>query len=312
MVGRRPAGRRRGTSGGSRSRRGGPRRRPGGVCRPGSRPRADRLFAIAQRILRDVDRAEDAVQDALVIAWRDLRALRDPDRFDAWLRQLLINVCIARQAGNGVACATSGCCRSTPPDPGRKPHDRRPGPARTRVPAPASRAAGHAHAAPLRGLGDGGDRRDASAIPPGTVRSRLHNAHRAMRASLEADARAPAYWEVERHDADRDIERLLERLARRRPLRGARTMSSIESSTRAPPAPAARVAPPVEGAPHDAHRQADRSPWPPWSSSLPSPDSPCSAGPDGVIGGVAVPTASPTPVANALAAAVARRAPRRR
>ena len=60
------------------------------------RVRSDRLFAIAQRILRDIDRAEDALQDALVIAWRDLRGLRDPDRFDAWLQRLLINVCIAQ------------------------------------------------------------------------------------------------------------------------------------------------------------------------------------------------------------------------
>jgi RNA polymerase sigma-70 factor (ECF subfamily) len=48
------------------------------------RSSGDRLFAIAQRILRDVDRAEDALQDALVIAWRDLPGLRDPDRFDGW------------------------------------------------------------------------------------------------------------------------------------------------------------------------------------------------------------------------------------
>jgi DNA-directed RNA polymerase specialized sigma24 family protein len=46
------------------------------------RARSNRLFAIAQRILRDIDRAEDALQDALVIAWRDLRGVRDPDRFD--------------------------------------------------------------------------------------------------------------------------------------------------------------------------------------------------------------------------------------
>jgi len=39
------------------------------------RPRSDRLFGIVQRILRDVDRAEDALQDAMVIAWRDLRGL---------------------------------------------------------------------------------------------------------------------------------------------------------------------------------------------------------------------------------------------
>src|SRR3954469_22887988 len=56
--------------------------------------RSNRLFATAHRILRDIDRAEDALQDALVIAWRDLRGLRDPDRFDAWLRRLLVNVCI--------------------------------------------------------------------------------------------------------------------------------------------------------------------------------------------------------------------------
>src|SRR6185295_18723506 len=58
------------------------------------RSRGDRLFALAQRILRDVDRAEDALQDALVMAWRDLPDLRDPDRFDPWVQRLLTRVCI--------------------------------------------------------------------------------------------------------------------------------------------------------------------------------------------------------------------------
>src|SRR5262245_10551779 len=53
-----------------------------------------RLYAIARRILRDGYAAEDAVQDALVRAWRDLRALRDPDRFDAWLHRLLVRACL--------------------------------------------------------------------------------------------------------------------------------------------------------------------------------------------------------------------------
>ena len=56
-----------------------------------ARTHGDRLMAIAQRILRDVGRAEDAVQQTLVIAWRELPSLRDPDRFDAWLQRLLIN-----------------------------------------------------------------------------------------------------------------------------------------------------------------------------------------------------------------------------
>ena len=53
----------------------------------------DRLYAIAHRVLRDGYAAEDAVQDALVRAWRDIRSLRDRDRFDAWLHRLLIRSC---------------------------------------------------------------------------------------------------------------------------------------------------------------------------------------------------------------------------
>jgi RNA polymerase sigma-70 factor, ECF subfamily len=53
----------------------------------------DHLYAVARRILRDPSLAEDAVQNALVRAWRDLRGLRDPDRFEAWLSRLLINAC---------------------------------------------------------------------------------------------------------------------------------------------------------------------------------------------------------------------------
>jgi RNA polymerase sigma-70 factor, ECF subfamily len=55
----------------------------------------DRLLAIAFRILRDLQAAEDAVQVALVSAWRDLPSLRDPDRFEAWLTRLLVRACYA-------------------------------------------------------------------------------------------------------------------------------------------------------------------------------------------------------------------------
>ena len=53
-----------------------------------------RLDSTAWLMLRDADRATDAVQNALVHAWRDLPTLRDPDRFDAWLRRLVVNACI--------------------------------------------------------------------------------------------------------------------------------------------------------------------------------------------------------------------------
>ncbi len=52
-----------------------------------------RLYAVANLILRDGDRAQDAVQEALVSAWRDVRALRDPDAWDAWLNRLTVRAC---------------------------------------------------------------------------------------------------------------------------------------------------------------------------------------------------------------------------
>lgn len=52
-----------------------------------------RLFGIAHLILRDIDRAQDAVQDALLLAWRNVRSLRDPDAWDAWLHRLTVRAC---------------------------------------------------------------------------------------------------------------------------------------------------------------------------------------------------------------------------
>ena len=53
----------------------------------------DRLHAVAALILRDQDRAQDAVQDALIAAWKDVRALRDPDAWDAWTYRLTVWSC---------------------------------------------------------------------------------------------------------------------------------------------------------------------------------------------------------------------------
>ena len=52
-----------------------------------------RQYAVATLILRDGDRAQDAVQEALVSAWRGLSALRDPDAWDAWLHRLTVRAC---------------------------------------------------------------------------------------------------------------------------------------------------------------------------------------------------------------------------
>ena len=54
---------------------------------------SDSLYAIAYRILRDPGLAEDALQNALVLAWRRLPKLRDADRFEAWIHRILIHAC---------------------------------------------------------------------------------------------------------------------------------------------------------------------------------------------------------------------------
>jgi len=153
------------------------------------RSRGDQLFAIAQRILRDVDRAEDALQDTLVIAWRDLPSLRDPDRFDAWVHRVLTNVCIAqatrerRRAANLRVLPLEGPAGS---DDLVGVVDRDQLDRGFRRLTPEERAilvlhhyVGYAPSEIAELLGS----------PPGTIRSRLHHAHRAMRAALDAEAR---------------------------------------------------------------------------------------------------------------------------
>ena len=51
------------------------------------------LYRVAYLILRDPEPAKDAVQNALIAAWRDIRGLRDPDRFEAWMHRLTVRAC---------------------------------------------------------------------------------------------------------------------------------------------------------------------------------------------------------------------------
>lgn len=54
-----------------------------------------RLQRVAVGILRDPHLAEDAVQQALLGIWRDIRGLRDPARFEGWSYRLLVRICYA-------------------------------------------------------------------------------------------------------------------------------------------------------------------------------------------------------------------------
>src|SRR5919109_134626 len=57
----------------------------------------DRVARTAYLLLRDVEQAEDAAQEAFLIGWRDLRRLRDPERFRAWVTGIAVNQCRRRR-----------------------------------------------------------------------------------------------------------------------------------------------------------------------------------------------------------------------
>jgi RNA polymerase sigma-70 factor (ECF subfamily) len=157
-----------------------------------ARARGDTLFGVARRILRDVGLAEDAVQQTLVIAWRELPRLRDPDRFDAWLQRMLVHACYAEARRKR---AWNANIRVLPVDGPPAPDalaslvDRDEVESGFRRLPPDQRAILVLHH--YLGL-DSHEIGEVLDVPAGTARSRLHYAHRAMRALLEADARPTA------------------------------------------------------------------------------------------------------------------------
>jgi len=154
-----------------------------------ARTHADRLMAIAYRILRDVGRAEDAVQQTLVIAWRELHGLRDPDRFEPWLQRLLVH---ASYAEARRWRAWNANVRVLPADEPPGPDDRMSVHDRDllergfrRLPPEQRAILVFTHYLGLTPT----EIAERLGIPVGTARSRLHYAHRAMRAAIEADER---------------------------------------------------------------------------------------------------------------------------
>jgi RNA polymerase sigma-70 factor (ECF subfamily) len=151
----------------------------------------DRCMAIAYRILRDADLADDAVQAALITAWRELRTLRDPDRFEPWLHRILTYECYAEARRR---TRWSSDIRVLPVDRGqetggiltvndRDQLDR----AFRRLTLEQRAVLVFRHYLDLTLV----EVAERLGIPVGTAKSRLHHATTALRASLEADARTP-------------------------------------------------------------------------------------------------------------------------
>jgi RNA polymerase sigma factor (sigma-70 family) len=149
---------------------------------------ADRLYTIARLILRDTHLAEDAVQEALVHAWRDLPRLRDPERFDAWLRRLLVNACADQGRHRRRWSAEIQIVRAEPAmnDATGSMADRDQLERGFRRLKPEQRAAVVLHFYLGLTLAEVAE---SLGIPEGTAKSRLHYATETLRAALDADAR---------------------------------------------------------------------------------------------------------------------------
>jgi len=149
---------------------------------------SDRMYAIATRILRDAELAEDALQSALLTAWRQLPTLRDPDRFEAWVRRLLVHACYAEARRRRTWAAN---VRVLPVDGPAAPDmlvsvadrdalDR----AFRRLTIEQRAVFVLHHHVGLQLV----EIAETLGVPAGTARSRLHYATRALRAAVEADA----------------------------------------------------------------------------------------------------------------------------
>ena len=153
---------------------------------------ADRLYAIASRILRDGDRAADATQQALIAMWNGLPGLRDPDRFDAWTCRLVVMRTTGRRdARAGWRPRREIRARRSIEDEVRKVDDRDEVDRAFRRLSAEHRAVlvFHYYAGlPVTRIAD------VLGIADGTAASRPHHATHQLRAAVEADARTETAW----------------------------------------------------------------------------------------------------------------------
>ena len=150
-----------------------------------------RLVGTAGLILGSRDAAEDAAQEALVRAWRDLPMLREPNRFDAWIYRILVRACHDQRRRDRRTAPIS----SDDLHPGASPDVAEGVARRALVAASLARLTSEQRAVlVLRYYLDMSlpDMSAALGIPLGTVKSRLHRALNAIEAAMAAEVRGPA------------------------------------------------------------------------------------------------------------------------
>jgi RNA polymerase sigma-70 factor (ECF subfamily) len=152
----------------------------------------DLCYAVAYRILRDGERAQDAVQQAFLLAWRELPRLRDADRFSPWLYRLLVNACyeeLRRHRRWTSRIRVLPADGPSGPDSIVSADDRDLLERAFRRLTPEHRAVFvlHHHSGfPVSEVAE------IVGVPVGTVKSRLHHAARTLRAAILADSQTEA------------------------------------------------------------------------------------------------------------------------
>ena len=149
---------------------------------------ANRLYALASLILRDADRAQDATQEAIVRAWRELPRLRDPNGSMPGCAGWSSTPATTRVAGRGGAPRSRSSIwsdRQTGDTTARFAESERIDQAFRRLPLEQRTTLVLQHQFGMSHV----DIAETLGIPVGTVKSRIRYATAAMRAALEADDR---------------------------------------------------------------------------------------------------------------------------
>ena len=149
----------------------------------------DDSYRLARLILGNESDAEDATHEAYEAAWRAFGQLRDAERFPAWFHRILVNTCRNRLRWRrrhqvvDISSVVETAARAR--DPGDIAYER----------AELARAfdtlsLDHRTVLALRYYGDltVEEIADRIRVRPGTVKSRLHHALRALAAAIRVDA----------------------------------------------------------------------------------------------------------------------------
>jgi RNA polymerase sigma-70 factor, ECF subfamily len=68
----------------------------------------DRMWAVAVRTLGDADEAADALQDAMISAFRQAAGFRGDSAVTTWLHRIVVNACLDRMRRRAARPATTG------------------------------------------------------------------------------------------------------------------------------------------------------------------------------------------------------------